>query len=83
MLTIRLVKYWRDRPSSAPQATEAYSIREATSVHVRYEQDVRCVVQLGDAPGDTEEYTVGDRPDCSYNVAYVMNQAGRTVDKIQ
>lgn len=82
MLTIRLVKYGSAINCSAPVATESYVIREASAVYVRYEADGRCVVQLGAAPGDTEEVTVGNRPDCSYHVAYVMNQTGRTVDKI-
>jgi hypothetical protein len=82
MFTIRLEKYQKTVPEGGPCAPEAYSIRHATTVHVRYEADGRRVMQLGDAPGETVEVTVGGRPDCAYDVAYVMNEAGKTVDKI-
>jgi hypothetical protein len=52
-------------------------------VHVRYETDLRTVLQLGDAPGETMEVTVGGRPDCAYTVAYVMNASGKTIDTIR
>jgi len=89
MLTVRLVKYGSDptADSRAPTHTEAYAIREAEAVYVNYENDGRCVVQLGEpgAPGaaQPERVTVGGGQHCQYSVAYVMNQAGRTVDKIQ
>jgi hypothetical protein len=87
MFIVKLMKYDRIHPG-APSATDAISIREANAVHVRYEADSRTVLQLGDAPGapgtnDAMEVTIGDRPDCSYNVAYIMNLHGKTVETIR
>lgn len=82
MFTIRLVKY-SGREPGRPSETAAYSIREAKSVHVRYEPSHRAVLQLGDAPGVTDEFTVGEGPDCAYNVAYIMNEYGKTVDTLR
>jgi hypothetical protein len=81
MLTVKLMKYV---PSDGkPSFTEGVTVRECKAAHVRYEADLRCVLQLGDAPGETMEVTVGDRPDCAYSVAYIMNEAGRTVETIR
>lgn len=83
MMTVRLVKFG-PHSSNEPTPTEVYSIREVNAVHVRQETDGRKVLQLGDAPGETQEVTVGmDRTDCAYHIAYVMNSSGKTVDKIQ
>jgi hypothetical protein len=82
MLTVKLIKYRSNGPST-PSSTEGVSIRECNATHVKYEEDLRCVLQLGDAPGETMEVTVGDRADCSYTVAYIMNEAGRTVETIR
>lgn len=82
MLTVKFMKYG---PSSTdqPTHTEGVCVREGASVHIRYEADGRAVLQIGDAPGDTFEATVGDRTDCQYHVAYVMNEAGRTVETLR
>jgi hypothetical protein len=82
-----IVKLMRYEPG-APSQTDAISIREANAVHVRYENDLRTVVQLGDAPGapgtsEAMEVTIGDREDCSYNVAYIMNMQGKTIETIR
>lgn len=82
MLTVKFMKYGSGE-SDKPSFTEGICIRQTPAVHIRYEADLRCVVQCGDAPGNTFEATVGDRPDCAYNVAYVMNDSGRTVDTIR
>lgn len=86
MLTVKFMKY---APSDGkPAATEGICILEGEAVHVRYEKSGRCVVQLGNAPGPTFEATVGeydrtiDAP-CMYSVAYIMNEAGRTVETIR
>lgn len=82
MLIVKLVKF---EPSSGyePTVTSNVSIREANAVHVvRYEPDMR-TIQLGDAPGETFEVTIGDRLDCGYSVAYVMNSNGKTVETIR
>lgn len=83
MFMVKLIKYVADRHGNAPVEIADISLREAQAIHVRHEADLRKVVQLGDAPGETMEFTVGDRPDCSYNVAYVMNAQGKTVETIR
>ncbi len=83
MFIVKLMKYLKDKDGNAPAEIAGISIREASAIHVRYEPDFRTVLQLGDAPGDTFEVTVGDRSDCSYNVAFVMNASGKTVETIR
>ena len=88
MLTVKFVKYLKqyDRASDSqvPCATEHVVIYSAPSVHLSFEKDGRQVVQLGDAPEITVEFTVGsDRPDVQYHAAYVMNENGKTVDTIR
>ena len=82
MLTVKLMRY-EPNDSSKPVSTKGITVRECKAAHVMYENDGRTVLQLGDAPGETMEVTIGDRPDCSYSVAYVMNEAGRTVETIR
>jgi hypothetical protein len=57
-------------------------VREAKTVHIRHEADLRTVVQLGDAPGESFEATVGAEQ-CMYSVAYIMNEAGRTIETVR
>lgn len=83
MLTVKFMKYGA-HSTDRPMATEGICVRTGKSVHVRYEADFRAVVQVGDAPGETFEATVGEnRTDCLYSVAYVMNESGRTVETIR
>lgn len=87
MFIVKLMKYDSAQPG-APSATDAISIREANAVHVRYEKDLRTMMQLGDAPGapgtnEAMEVTIGGRDDCSYSVAYVMNMQGKTIEIIR
>ena len=81
MLTVKFLKYGPEA-ADRPTYTDAICVRTAKSVHVRYEADLRAVVQLGDAPGETFELTVGAK-ECAYSVAYVMNEAGKTVETIR
>jgi hypothetical protein len=86
MFTVKLMKY--DYASSldgvpSPASTTGISVREANAVHLRIEKDGRQVLQLGDAPGDTMEVTIGSREDCAYNLAYIMNAAGKTVETVR
>lgn len=83
MLTVKFVKYGPGVADQAPAPLEAISIRQAASVHLRFEKDGRQVLQCGDAPGETWEATVGLRNDCRYTLAYIMNEAGKTVDTIR
>ena len=82
MLTVKFMKYG-SCSDEQPSHTEGICVRECNAVHVRYEERrSRAVVQCGDAPGDTFEVTVGE-DEAAYNVAYVMNEAGRTVETIR
>jgi len=84
MLTIKLMKYGPTVDSDVPTYTDGITIKQAKSVHVRYEKDLRTVLQLGDAPGETEEISIGPlNSPVQYNCAYIMNDAGRTVETIR
>jgi hypothetical protein len=83
MLTVKLMKFEANADPGRPASTDGICVRECKAAHVRYEVDGRKVLQLGDAPGETMEVTVGERIDCSYTVAYIMNEAGRTVETIR
>jgi hypothetical protein len=82
MLTIKLLKYGDCQPEHGPTYTTDICVRECEAVHVHYDADMRAVLQLGDAPGETQNVTVGAK-DCAYSVAYIMNEAGRTVETIR
>lgn len=82
MLTVKLLKFGPGEDLE-PSYTEAISVHECKAVHTRFETGGRCVLQLGNAPGETMEVTIGRRSDCSYSVAYVMNEAGRTIETIR
>jgi hypothetical protein len=85
MLTVRLEKYG-PHSTDAPTEIKHYAVREVDAVHVSRDSEGRQVVQLGDAGGigGGMEVTVGlNRTDCSYDIAYVMNSSGQTVDKIR
>jgi hypothetical protein len=81
MFIIRLTKYG-SHSTNAPSHVEHYSVREAKTLHVRHDTDGCTVLQLGDAPGETHEFTIGERTDCAYSAAFVMNEHGRTIDKV-
>lgn len=81
MLTVKFVKYLDQ--GDGPVATEAICLRQASAVHVTVDKDGRQSVQCGEAPGETFEHTVGGGEHCVYNVAYVMNDAGKTVETIR
>jgi hypothetical protein len=86
MFTIKLIKYESNKSvngTQVPSSTKGISVREANSVHLIIEEDGRQVLQLGDAPGETMEVTVGSRQDCSYSVAFIMNASGKTVETIR
>lgn len=81
MLTVKFMKYGPGIEEH-PTYTEAVCVRECKAVHVTYGSELRATVQCGDAPGDTFEVTVGAK-ESAYNVAYIMNEAGRTVETIR
>lgn len=81
MLTVKFFKYERSE-SNIPNSTSGICVREAEAIHVRYEAGGRAVVQCGDAPGSTFEATVGE-VDSAYHVAYIMNEAGRTIETVR
>jgi len=82
MLTVKFYKYGPEAPAK-PSYTEAISVREAKAVHVTYKENLCAVIQCGDAPGETTEVTVGMDQSCSYNVAYIMNEDGKTIETIR
>lgn len=82
MFYVRLEKHGA-HSDNAPTVIEQVSIRQATAVHMRRESGRRHVVQLGDAPDETSEFTVGSGSDCAYTCAFVMNENGRTIDTIR
>lgn len=81
MLTVKFMKYNRNE-TDVPNSVAAICVREAEAVHLIIGADGRQVVQCGDAPGMTFEATVGEGV-CAYHVAYIMNEAGRTVETIR
>ncbi len=86
MLTVKLLKYSVDDPATpGPAYLMSTCVRPAKAVHVRRELGLgsRSVMQLGDAPDDTVEVTIGDSTDCQFSVAYIMNEQGRTVETIR
>lgn len=85
MFTVKFVTY--DRPAaSTPASTRYFALRVAAAVYVEMEADGRQVVQLNGIPGATDEFervTVGAVGDTSYDVAYIMNAAGKTVETVR
>lgn len=85
MFTVKFLRY--DTIEGRPTHTERACVRMAKAVHARFTSKIdngsgHTIVQLGDAPDETMELTVGGR-DGEYSVAYVMNEAGRTMETIR
>lgn len=83
MFTVKLVKYDRSGPEGAPRAIQLIALREASAVFLDVEADGRQVLQLGAAPSDVERLPVGERLDAAYDIAFVMNSTGKTVETIR
>jgi hypothetical protein len=82
MFIVKLIKY-ESECQSHPVATIHENLRTATAVHVTPKEGFKAL-QLGDAPGETFETTIGNDPECSYTVAFIMNgETGRTVETIR
>lgn len=82
MFTVKFLKYG-PHSTDKPTPIERAVMREAGAVHVCKDEQGRRVLQLGDAPNETQEFTVGmDRTDCSYDIAYIMNSTGKTVETV-
>lgn len=83
MFTVKFVTY--DRPvAGVPASTRYFALRVAAAVYVEMEADGRQVVRLNGIPGATDEFervTVGAVGD--YDVAYIMNAAGKTVETVR
>lgn len=77
MLTIKLMKYVRNEDQS-PASVAAVAMHTAPSVFLDYEKDGRAVLRFAEL-----SITVGDREHTEYDVAYVMNEAGKTVDTVR
>jgi hypothetical protein len=80
MLTVKFMKYGPE--NGTPSYTDSICIRTAESVHVKLEEDRSSTVTL-DSGGETIKITVGRWAACEYNVAYVTNETGRTVETIK
>jgi hypothetical protein len=85
MLTVKFLKYQVSKPSGGPCCMEHVVVHSAKIVCVEL-TDVhgRSVVTLEKDSGQ-ESFTIGDvaRTDVMFNVAYVMNDAGKTVETIR
>lgn len=77
MLTIKLMKYARNEDKS-PASVAAIAMHTAQAVYLDYEKDGRAVLRFGEL-----SITVGERENTEYDVAYVMNEAGKTVDTVR
>lgn len=87
MFTIKLIRFADcanvKEGYDGPRLVDLTTMRETKAVHVRRSAEQGIMeIQLGDAPGETEEVTVGSR-DCMYHLAYVMNDEGRTVETVR
>lgn len=90
MLTVKFLKYAYNCNLSGPPspgATTHIAVHPAKAVHVEL-TDVhgRSVVGVEHpTTGEVERFTVSgvDRDDVAFNVAYVMNDAGKTVETIR
>ena len=82
MFIVKLVKF-KSHSDNAPSAFETISIREANAIHIKHEDHKRKILQLGDAPGETMDVTLGSLSDCSYEIAYIMNMQGKTIETIR
>ena len=79
MLTIKLMKYGPEGRATTPASfVQAIAMHSAKDVYLDYEKDGRAVLRFNDM-----EVTVGDTGDVSYDVAYILNEAGKTVDTIR
>jgi len=78
MLTVKFLKYGPEK--GKPSYTESICIRTAESVTAVYAPNLKTIVKLGDS-ADAIQVTVGEG--CEYSVAYVTNEAGRTVETIR
>ena len=79
MLTIKLMKYGPEGlPFTPATYVQAIAMHSAKDVYLDYEKDGRAVLRFNDTA-----ITVGDRGDTSYDVAYILNETGKTVDTIR
>jgi hypothetical protein len=95
MLTVKMLKFSKptysgstDGPSTRdPGYTETVVVHPADAVFVECsDKHGRQVVGVQNPKnGEIERFTIGDaeRDDVMFNVAYVMNDAGRTVETIR
>jgi hypothetical protein len=83
MLTIKLMKYGPTGRTITPKTyLTAVAVHSAREVFLDYEQDGRAVLRW-DRAGESLAVTVGETGDTSYDVAYIMNEAGKTIETIR
>lgn len=94
MLTLKLMKYEKPTYSGGtgmpttrdPVCTEAVVIHSTRAVYISFEKKTsRTLVTMDGISGDQHVFTLGDaeRDDVMFNAAYVMNEAGKTVETIR
>ena len=76
MLTVKFVTYHKEQ--GKPSAVKFMRFASAQSLYLDYENDGRAILRFND-----ESVSVGEIGDTSYDVAYVMNEAGKTVDTVK
>lgn len=84
MFTVKLMKYVTGE-GQIPTCTELQVMRGAEVVYTEFDKHGRTVLRLHDSKGQEEAITIGaaERDDVMFNAAYVMNDAGKTVDTIR
>lgn len=80
MLTIKLMKYGPEGRGADVPGTYVRSIamHSAKDVYLNYDADGRAVLSW-----DETAITVGNQGHCAFDVAYIMNETGKTVDTIR
>lgn len=80
MLTIKLMKYGPEGRGAETPGTYVQSIamHSAKDVYLNYEKGGQAVLSWDEA-----SITVGNEGHCTFDVAYIMNESGKTVDTIR
>lgn len=83
MLTVKFYKY-QGEPGH-PSSTSSLVIHPAKMVYIEYDKHNRSVVGIITPAGEREDFTVGEtgRDDVMFNTAYIMNEAGKTVEALR
>lgn len=85
MLTVKLMNYGPKEPGLPPTLTQGVVIRPAKVIYISFDKHMRTELKFETPEGDMETVTIGEqgREDVMFNTAYIMNDAGRTVETIR